>query len=49
MSAEQRRMEDAAKRAAQRAVNQLRMSRHTLRAGAGQARHVTRVLGAPRG
>ncbi|CAM9824223.1 unnamed protein product [Ectocarpus sp. 12 AP-2014] len=33
---EQKRMEEAAKRAAQRAVNQLRMSRRTLRAGAGQ-------------
>lgn len=39
ITAEQRRMEDVAKRAAQRAVNQLRMSRHTLRAGAGQVRH----------
>lgn len=29
-------MEEASKRAAQRAVNQLRMSRRTLRAGAGQ-------------
>lgn len=29
-------MEEAAKRAAQRAVDQLRMSRRTLRAGAGQ-------------
>lgn len=36
MSGEQRRMEEAAKRAAQQAVNQLRMSRRTLRAGAGQ-------------
>eukprot|EP00903_Cladosiphon_okamuranus_P019263 g17709.t1 len=36
MTVEQKRMEEAAKRAAQRAVNQLRMSRHTLRAGAGQ-------------
>ncbi|CAM9254896.1 unnamed protein product [Ectocarpus sp. 8 AP-2014] len=36
MTMEQKRMEEAAKRAAQRAVNQLRMSRRTLRAGAGQ-------------
>lgn len=36
MTVEQKRMEEAAKRAAQRAVNQLRMSRRTLRAGAGQ-------------
>lgn len=41
MTVEQKRMEEAAKRAAQRAVNQLRMSRRTLRAGAGQ---VTRVI-----
>ena len=36
MTVEHKRMEEAAKRAAQKAVNQLRMSRHTLRAGAGQ-------------
>lgn len=41
MTVEQKRMEEAAKRAAQRAVNQLRMSRRTLRVGAGQ---VTRVI-----
>lgn len=40
MTVEQKRMEEAAQRAAQRAVNQLRMSRRTLRAGAGQ---VTRM------
>lgn len=39
-SVEQKRMEEIAKRAAQRAVNQLRMSRHTLRAGAGQVRGI---------
>lgn len=33
---EHKRMEEVAKRAAQRALNQLRMSRRTLRAGAGQ-------------
>lgn len=38
MTVEQKRMEETAKRAAQRAVNQLRMSRRTLRAGAGQVR-----------
>lgn len=31
-------MEEVAKRAAQRALNQLRMSRRTLRAGAGQVK-----------
>lgn len=36
MTVEQKRLEEAAKRAAQRAMNQLRMSRRTLRAGAGQ-------------
>lgn len=46
MTVEQKRMEEAAKRAAQRAVNQLRMSRHTLRAGAGQ---VTLVMDSERG
>lgn len=46
MTVEQKRMEEAAKRAAQRAVNQLRMSRRTLRAGAGQ---VTRVTNFERG
>lgn len=43
MTTEQKRMEEAAKRAAQRAVNQLRMSRHTLRAGAGQVTLVETV------
>lgn len=41
LTVEQKRMEEAAQRAAQRAVNQLRMSRRTLRAGAGQ---VTRQI-----
>lgn len=43
MTMEQKRMEEAAKRAAQRAVNQLRMSRRTLRAGAGQVRRAEYV------
>lgn len=38
MTVEQKRMEEVAKRAAQRAVNQLRMSRHARRAGAGQVK-----------
>lgn len=38
MTVENKRMEEAAKRAAQKAVNQLRMSRRTLRAGAGQVK-----------
>lgn len=38
MTVEQRRMEEAAKRAAQRAVNQLRMSRRTHRSGTGQVK-----------
>ncbi|CAM9862204.1 unnamed protein product [Scytosiphon promiscuus] len=37
MTVEQKRMEEAAKRAAQRAVNQLRMSRHARRARGGQS------------
>lgn len=36
MSVEQKRMEEAAKRAAQRALEQLRRSRPNIRAGAGQ-------------
>lgn len=45
MTVEHRRMEEAAKRAAQKAVNQLRMSRRTLRAGAGQVKFMTSTNG----
>lgn len=44
MSVEQKRMEEEAKRAAQRAVNQLRMSRQNDRAGAGQVTPLARLL-----
>lgn len=44
MSVEQKRMEEEAKRAAQRAVNQLRISRQNDRAGAGQVTLLARLL-----